>query len=344
MPTRTVFSTKSLTTAIEQVKSPAAFLYTTAIGREQTHTTVKFEIHNKGAKRIRTAFVGRQDPVRNILKDSFRVDEYAPPAIKIKVVNMAEAMFEQKFGTTPYDDQTTAAKKELADELIFLKEVAFRTKLWALSQLLTTGIYPMADGETGITYDSTWAQEILTGGNLWSSAAADIIGQMEQKKLDIQKETGIVIDTVIVSPDVAALLRQNDSIKETLASYHNASIVLDQTARGTDGGDLIMYIPSLNLQVYSYAEWTQLPDAQQDDNLLPAGTVVYLKKGSFTCHYGALALKPDRKADESVLFPVKEVVRKWTTDSTEDNELQLHSAPLIIPDDGKGWACVKVTD
>jgi hypothetical protein len=343
MPVRNVFNTKELTAAIEEVKRPASFLYDTLVGAEQTHRTIKFEIHNKNAKRIRSTFVGRRDPIKNVLKDSFNVDEFAPPAIKLKVVNLAEDMFEQHFGQTVYDDGAAAARKELGDELKELKDITFRTKLWALAQLVTTGIHPLADGTQGLQYSQNWAPTQLAGGDLWSDPDADIIGQLRAQKLLIQKNTGIVVDTLIVSPDVADLLNANTGIKDILKQVNNPlGIVMDNIAQAPNGGDLIMTIPSLAIKVYTYAEWTTPDENTAEQPLLAPGTVILARRGSFTAHYGAMALKPDRKADRATLFVAKEVVRSWTTDETEDNELQIFSAPLIIPDSANGWACLKV--
>ncbi len=261
---------------------------------------------------------------------------------KYHVLNKAEELFEQKFGETVYENGTNVAQRELARQLKYLKDIGARTRLWMLATLVTTGVCPLEDGKKGIKFGN-FQKEILSD-NAWSKPEADIIGYIKTKQLEIQKKTGYVIDSLVVSPDVEDAILKNDGIREYLKQT-NANIVRinDSTSRGEHGGREVMYLPTLGITVYSYSEWVKdITDKEgEEEALFPAKTVIGFKKGSFKCQYGALALRPAPRT-KAVLHVSKEVVRPLYPENSEDDLLQYLSAPLVSPIDAASWFCAQV--
>ncbi|MDR3258228.1 MAG: major capsid protein [Fusobacteriaceae bacterium] len=336
---RTIFLTKNLTKAIERIKEPSHFLWDKCIGNEVIESTVEIEIHTKDAGRLRAPLVGRRDGLILVEKQEWASDKFAPPHIKLKVVNEAEEMFEQQFGRTEYDTTYSPGHAELAKELIKLKSIGYRTRIWMLAQILNTGICPLADGKAGITFNNTFAKEILSGSDLWSNASADIIGYIEEKQAEIQQTTGIVIDTLIISPDVTPYIMKNSSVLEALKQVNANTFQVDSTTQSEKRKKYkrIAYIPSLDVTIYSYRDWVKKIGDNDEGLLVPSKTIIGLQAGSFSCHFGSLALKSEPTAKKAMKHVAKEVVRSWTTDQTEDDELQYFSAPIILPDDAQGW-------
>lgn len=338
-----IFTKKALSMAIAQIKSPALFLWDMLIGTEKLEKTVKFEIQTKEAGRYRVPLVGRRENGILIEKDGFETSVYEPPMMKFHVVNKAEELFEQKFGQTAYDNGTNFAQQELAEELTYLKNIAARTKLWMVSELVTKGVCPLEDGKIGIKFGD-FQKEILTDTDIWSEENTDIIAYLQKKQLEIQKKTGKVIDTLIISPDVEAALLKNNHIKEYLKQT-NANIIRvnDSSARKSSGEREVMYLPTLNIMIYSYIDWVaditnkNAPEVP----VLPEKTVIGFKKGDFVCHYGPLALRPAPK-QRATLHIMKEVVRPNYPEGTEDDVLEYFSAPLVAPKDAAGWFCAQV--
>ena len=337
-----IFTKKALSMAIQQIKPPALFLWDMLVGTEKLERTLKFEIQTKEAGRYRVPLVGRRENGILIEKDGFETSVYEAPMMKFHVVNKAEELFEQKFGQTIYDSGINLAQQELAEELVYLKNLAARTKLWMIAELVTKGVCPLEEGKVGIKFGD-FQKEVLTD-EAWSNPDADIIGYLKDKQLEIQKKTGKVIDTLIITPDVEDALLKNNNIKEYLKQT-NANIVRvnDGSARKSSGEREVMYIPTLNIMVYSYIDWLGDITAKdpQETSILPEKTAIGFKKGDFRCHYGPLSLRPGER-QRAVLHVTKEVVRPKYPEGTEDDILEYFSAPLVAPNDAAGWFCAQV--
>lgn len=342
---RTIFTLKALTKVYEQIKPPHSSIWDKVIGKEIPEKTQKFEVHTKSAGRLRAALVGKREKGIFIAKSAFEVTTYEPPMIKLITINEAEEMFEQKFGKTEYASPEVAAKEELARELKELRNIATRTKIWMLMTLLTTGVCPIgAKAEEGIKYDPDFTQEVLTDTDTFKNPDFDIVAYFEKKQEKIYKETGKEIDTIVVASDVVPYILKNKAVIADQQTINSNLIQLSQkTETLSEGMKLIAFLPKLNLTIYSYVDWAKTPDEAEEQPLLPAGTIVGFKTKSFEVHYGALALR-EKAGVKARIFVEKEVVRPWYPDDSEDDELQYHSAPLIIPEDAKSYFCSKVIE
>lgn len=337
-----IFTKKALSMAIARVKPPALFLWDILVGTEKLEKTLKFEIQTKEAGRYRVPLVGRRENGILIEKDGFETSIYEAPMMKFHVINKAEELFEQKFGQTIYENGVTLAQQELAEELVYLKTLAARTKLWMIAELVTKGVCPLESGKVGIKFGN-FEKEILTD-DAWSNPDTDIIGYLKEKQLEIQKKTGKVIDTLVITPDVEEALLKNNNIKEYLKQT-NANIVRvnDSSARKKSGEREVMYIPTLDIMIYSYIDWIgDITDKDsQETSVLPPKTAIGFKRGDFRCHYGPLALRPAPR-QRAILHVTKEVVRPQYPEGTEDDILEYFSAPLVAPNDTAGWFCAQV--
>lgn len=337
-----IFTKKALSLAIARVKPPALFLWDILIGMEKLEKTLQFEVQTKDAGRYRVPLVGRRENGVLIEKEGFETSIYSAPMLKFHVINKAEELFEQKFGQTIYENGINMAQQELAEELTYFKELAARTKLWMLSELVTKGVCPLENGKKGIKFGD-FQKEILTD-NAWSNPDTDIIAYLKAKQLEIQKKTGKIIDVLIVSPDVEEAMLKNNHIKEYLKQT-NANIVRinDSSARKNDGAREVMHIPTLNITVYSYIDWVK--DITDKDGaevpVIPEKTVIGAKRESFICQYGPLSLRP-APGQRAKLHVTKEVVRPSYPEGTEDDLLEYFSAPLVSPVDASAWFCAQV--
>lgn len=339
-----IFYLKALTAIFQQIKEPAMAMWNMAIGDEKTERTQKFEIHNKRAGRLRAPLVGRREKGTLVKSGSYQISVLEPPAIKLIVVNEAERLLQQQFGMTEYDSVDKAIKKQLADDLKEMRNIASRTKLWMLMRLLTTGICPLGEGDKGIKFDEDFAKDVLSGGQTFSNPDYDIVAFLEKKQEDIYKDTGITIDTIVVSPDVADAIRKNKAVIEDQKTVNSNLIQFSQrTEKLSDGMKLICYLPKLDLTIYSYIDWAKTPDEEEETQLLPAKHLIGFKKGGFIVRYGAQSLRP-KNGESPKLFIKKEVVRKWSPDGSEDDELQYFSSPVIIPTDAKAHFCAQVIE
>ena len=333
-----LYEIRTLIAAIKGIKSKNSFLYNLLIGKEVEERTITFEIHTKDGQRIKAPLVGRRSQGVLVESTAFEKMVYSPPMIKIHTIASAENFLTQQFGSTIYGNPVENATKKLSEELVNLKTIATRTKYWALAQLLTTGILPVEEGRKGIKYGE-FTPEVLTGTDRWDHADSDKIGYLRTKQIEQQKISGIVADTLIISPDVTEWLLKDKLVLETLKATGNSILSIDPKGLG-DGTAYIGYIAELNLKIYSFIDWIT-NEAGMEETLLPAGTILGVKSKSFRIHYGAFPFRI-KENEPSQLFIGKEAVRKVSLQGSEDDQLELHSAPLIIPNDAQGWFTTKV--
>ncbi|MGL5853886.1 MAG: major capsid protein [Cetobacterium sp.] len=332
---------RTLILAMKQTKAPELFLYNLLIGVEKTEKTDKFEIQTKSASRLRVPLMGRRENGKLVRNEAFQQALYKPGMIKPYKPITEDSLLAQKFGETVHGvpaSYTNSQMKGLKADVIELKEIGLRTKVWMLSQLLITGTLP-TDKNEGISYGEL--NEItMTGTEKWSDPTAPIIGQLRENQLKIQQDTGIVVDHLIITPDVVGHFLGNNGVKEAMKSTTGHAFVFDPD-KIADSAAYIGFIPELNLRIFSYMDWSQV-EGEAEEPLLPPGTALMVKKKSFRVHYGAIPIRP-KAGQAKILVPAVEIIKpEYGQKDEEDDELRYYSAPLIIPNDAKGWALLKV--
>ncbi|HAS79591.1 MAG TPA: phage capsid protein [Fusobacteriaceae bacterium] len=337
------YEARKITAAIERVKRPVNFLWNILIGKEIEEVVQEIEIHSKDNGRVRAAFVGPMSNGILIEREGFAVERYKPPFISLKIPATAESAYQQQFGEGIYvtgkKDLNKILKKQVAEDLKTLKTIAHRTKIWALSQLVMTGVFPMGDGKEGIRYGN-FALKVLTGTDKFDNVDSDIIGWLSNQKLEIQKNTGNVVDTVIVTPDVARSIINNKVLMEKVRILNDTLIDLKPKEK-EPGVSYIGYIPEIDTKIYSYMDWVKEYGKPNEEPILPDGTLLYFKAKSFRVNYGSFPFR-EKITDKAKIFIGKEAVK--TVPSSEGNTdlLELKSSPLIIPEDAQGWIAAKV--
>ena len=332
-----IFGLIALTAIIEQTKAPKNFLYGLLVGEEKAEKVQELEKHTREAGRDKAPLVGKRQQGIFIIKDSFAVQRVRPAWIKLQTVNEAEAVFEQQFGQTPYADPQAVGKQMLAEAMKKFKDIAFRTRQWMLIETLRTGVCPMESGAAGVKYGDI-NKEILTGNDLFSNPNCNPIEYFEKKQTEIQKETGVVIDTIVMSPDVAGAFLKNEKVKEYLNMRHaNYVRVNDTKAEADDGRKEIAYLPTLGLTINSFVDWYKDIETGNEEQVIPEKTCIGVKAKSFAFRYAAMSIRTEQGKPAQLLVK-KEAIRKWYPDYSEDEELQYFSRPLCIPrEDVKSW-------
>lgn len=333
---------RTLILALKQTKAPELFLYSLLVGAEKPEKTEKFEIQTKSASRLRVPLAGRRENGKLVRNESFYQALYKPGMIKPYKPITEDSLLVQKFGENAYGvpaSYTNNQLKGLKDDMLDLKTIGLRTKIWMLAQLLTTGTLP-TDKKEGISFGEL-NEVIMTGTDKWSDPTAPIIPQLRENQLNIQKTTGIVVDHLVITPDVVGAFLSNTGVKEAMKSTTGHSFVFDAD-KLSDSVAYIGFLPELNLRIFSYMDWSQLEGEEQEQALLPPGTALMVKKKSFRVHYGAIPVRT-KVGQPKTLIQAQEFVKvEYGTKDEEDDELRYYSAPLIIPNDAQGWALLKV--
>lgn len=328
-----MYDLKTLIAALIQTKRPNLFLWTLLMGSVETHKTRKFEIHFKKSRRIMAPFTAPYIGGELLEKEGFEVREFEPGIIKPFRRANANELLEQQFGQTIYGNTVSGADEgltQVAKELKELDEAIIRRELWMLGQYLSTGIVPMKGKTTdrAIKYGSANI-EVLGGTDKWDNAGSNPIEDIRRWQLQIQEDTGVIVDSVVLTPKAAKAFRNHAKVIEQLKLTQADQLRVNPRSLG-DGTTFLGTIPDLNVDIYTYVDWVVNPLTMQNESIIPDGGVIACRAKSMSVHYGAIAQMVDKKKQ---IFVGNRIPKHWV-DEAEDNEyLRLASAPLIVPED-----------
>ena len=341
-----MYDLKVLIAALKQSKKINPFLWNLLVKGSKEHSETRFEVHVRKSKRKITPFVGPNMPGVFLGKEEFSIKEYEPPMVKPFRVAHANELFKQKFGQTIYGDSITAedlALDTMASEIADLDEVITRKETLILGELLSTGkivIEGKGVSREAISYgtDSENFEE-LTGTDAWNDAGSDPLADMERWQMLVLKKTGILIDSIILTPKAKKYFMDHEKIKEKL-QYTESNILRVKPRRLGDGASYLGTIPELNLDIYSYVDW-YTNDAGEEVSILQDGGVLACKSKSVTFHYGAISqIAGESKARR--IYTGNRIPKHWVDEDADLEKIRLASAPLPVLDDADAIIFSKV--
>lgn len=333
-----------LIAALKQIKKPNMFLWNLLVREEIPETKDKFEVHTKNARRRMAPFVGKYSGGKLFEKDGSTISEFQPGIIKPFRPAHANDLLKQTFGQTVYGegiDMDEIATDQVTKELGELDEAITRTECWMLGKLLTTGVIPIV-GDTvnrAIKFGD-FNKEILTGANLWTDPTSDPVQYLLDKQLEILNNTGVMIDSICMSVEAAAAFKNHPKVIDKL-KYKDADIIRIQPRNLGDGARFLGTIPEGELDIYTFADWVESFETKESEPIIPAGELIGVRSKSVKVHYGAIAQIVDKDKE---LFTGSRIPKTWVDIKNDTENIQIASAPLIVPDDAAAFFCAKVVD
>ena len=337
-----IYELQVLIAALKQVKRPNMFLWNLLVRKEIPEIKAKFEVHTKNARRRMAPFVGKYSKGTFFEKEGSTIEEFEPGKILPFRRAFADELFQQNFGQTIYGNSISPedlAMDEVAKELEYLDTTIIRGENWLLAKLLTTGVMPII-GENinrAITFGKANTEK-LSGNSLWSDTAnadtSDPIAYIKNKQMEILKETGSLIDSVILGKDAADSFLRHPKVTEKL-KYTTADVLRINPRGLGDGAKYLGTISELEVDIYSFVDWVENPETGKDEELFPAKGVLGVKSKSIEVHYGAIAQMGEDKVNR--IYSGKRIPKVWTNQSEDSKYIRLGSAPLPLPDDARGW-------
>ncbi|MBC2855368.1 major capsid protein [Cetobacterium sp. 2A] len=331
MPKGTIYSTTSLMKAKEKVKLPVLFLWNMLISKEKAHRAVELEIHSKVGNRTIVPLVGRRENGTFIKREAFQKRTYAPKMLKPYKMIDIDLLTQQQYGETIYGDPMRNLVKIMMEDVEELKTIAIRTKQYLLSQLLTTGVLPANEGDEAIDFGE-FKKVILSGHSLWTDLKSSPINFLKEQRKKIQKEMGVVPDTLILSAEVGAAFQENPEIRELLKL--NQGVMISMAPREVQEGVAYLgYIPEINTTVYTFTDFVDDLKGITTE-LIPSNGGIYIKKKSFVCDYALITARL-KQGQDAQTFVVDELIRKVEKDDID--KVELLSSPFIRPETPGSW-------
>lgn len=337
-----MYELEVLIAALKQLKKPNMFLWNLLIRKEIPQLKTKFEVHTKNARRRMAPFVGRYSKGTFFEKEGSTIEEFEPGRILPFRRAHADELLQQQFGQTIYGDTVEPedlAMDQVAKELEELDTAITRREIWLLSKLLTTGVMPIIGEKINraITFGKANIEK-LSGTSLWNDTTnadvSDPIAYIRNKQLEVLKETGALIDSIILGKDAADSFLKHPNVTEKL-KYTTADVLRINPRGLGDGAKYLGTIPELEVDIYSFVDWAENPETGEDEELFPSKGVLGVKSKSMEVHYGAI---PQMGEDEvNRIYSGKRIPKVWTEKSEDSKYIRLGAAPLPLPDDARGW-------
>lgn len=329
--------------ALTQSKKINPFLMNLFIKGNVPRDRNRFEVHVKKSKRSITPFVGPDLPGVYLGKDKFSIKEFEPPMIKPYRTARANELLQQQFGQNIYGTSVKGITiNTMANEVLELDEAITRRENLMLATLLSTGKIPI-DGKgvkrEAISFGMDPSNiETLTGNDLWTAGAtSNPYADMERIQQKILKSTGLLIDSVVMTPKAKAAFMNHPETKDRL-KYTEQNVTRINPRGLGDGASYIGTIPELNLDIYSYVDW-YTDDTGTDQPMLADGGVLFGKSKSITVHYGAIAQISNGKRG---VFVGTRIPKHWVDEDADLEKIRLAASPLPVPDDADGFAFLTV--
>lgn len=333
-----------LIAALSQRKRPNMFLWNLLVRKTNARKTAKFEVHMKKSRRDMAPFVSKYVNGTVMKKDGAMTRTFQPPQIKPIARAHANELLEQNFGQDVYGNTLSVQQEadiQVAKELNELDQNIVRRELWMLSKAVTTGAFPIIGESIDTAFDYKSSVEnfkVLSGADLFTDINSDPYTFIKSEQMRILKETGILVDSVVLGSKAADAFMRHPKIVDHY-KYRDSDVTRIQPKNLGDGAAFLGTLPELNIDIYSYIDWVIDPETDKDVPLLPENGMLMIKSKSMEVDYGAFAQIPygEKKAK---LF-IGERIPKYFIEG--DSELlRLASAPLPLFDDVDGFSFTTV--
>jgi hypothetical protein len=280
-------------------------------------------------------------------RDSFVTQEFVFPTIAPSRVIEVAQLKSRSFGEAVYGSKTPEqrAREMLARDLMDMRAAITRRKEWMVRQILLTGKMEVFTytKEGRNKYATKYADYGFTNNYTpqtpWNQAGSDPDYDM-QKMFDLVYNGNGFVDTVLVDPKTANVLKNNDKFMKQLdiRNYHVGELNPNYIGAGVRR----VGVNSDGVEILSYAG-TYVDDDGVTKPNLPDGTVICLSKKLLSGFYGPVTQVEDVGINaEPKTYIAAEVPLRWG--SIDDNSIKnrLISRPTFVPFNVDAWAVASV--
>jgi hypothetical protein len=313
----------------------------------ETFVTDKVLLDYRKGKRKMAAFVAPRVGGITMDRQGYKTFEYAAPRLapqrSLTIDDLSNRAFNESLisNRTPADRQAELLAKDLQE----LDEAIARREEWMAAQLLFSGkviAKGYADSDSkNITEDEIdfgfTGKTVLTGAEKWDQDTADIYGQLEDKRLDVIKNSGRAPTVLVMGTSALKAFRNNAKIQKLL-DVRNMYLGNFNPTIKSDAVTFIGRINELGLDIYTYNDWYE-DDEGNTQPYVPANQVLMALPGDGKFMYGAVT---QLENGNFVTYEGTRVPKQWADNINEIKMLKISSRPLPCPCNIDGWAVLEV--
>lgn len=327
--TVSLFDTRTMIAALEQMHPPKTFLLDTFFREENQATTEYIDIDITKGKRKVASFTSPLDKAEVVERAGYTTNSIRVPYIKEKMQTTAEDILKRQAGNNMYvanANPLTLAIQQEGKDLAYMQDMIVRREELMAAQALDTGIITMTGNGINATADFGMAADhkIAVGDiTAWSEAAADPLENLKTWSLKVQKDSGIIPTIIIMGLDAAKYFIANtivqkymDMLRVEMGQMNPKLLPSGANYLGT------VNYPGLYCDIYSYAE-TYLDSNGDSQYYVPVKKVwMGSEKARCTRQYGAI------RDVEFGSVPTRFFPKSWVDHDPSVRWLMIQSAPL----------------
>lgn len=324
-----MFDTRTMLAALEQMPRPKTFLRDTFFRNVKTFDTTAVDIDIVKGKRRVAVYVSPKQQGHVVDRAGYTTNTYTPPYIKEKMITTAADLLKRGPGENIYSAKSPEqrAAEQLNKDLTELDELITRAEEIQAAQALFYGKVTVKDGAEisfGLANDHNLT---LTTTDLWNDSAitkALILKQLRAWRLKNIKDSGVPPTDLILGSDAA------EAFITVFGSADTGALSSVKIIRGQIEPQLLPngvtywgFLPEIGVDVWSYDEWYH--NGSADVAMVPTKKVCLVSKNArFDRYYGAIQ-------DLSALYATDRFPKSWEEEDPSARFIMLQSAPLLAP-------------
>ena len=265
------------------------------------------------------------------------------PERVVEMKHLQNRMFGEKVLGALSPEQRS--KRIQAQDLLDMRAAIQRRVEWMVRQVILTGkleIFKYTNegrNKKAMLQADFGFENSITPATKWNESGARIEYDMMQI-YDKVYECGGLVDTIVMSPDVAtALIENSDYIKHLDARNVNVG---EMNVKYRGNGVRFLGHNIDGVEMYSISG-KFFDDAGIAQPILPNGTLIAGSKGMLKSVYGPVTqIEKDGVDGDHMTYVKKEVPLRYASVKTNAVMNRLTSRPMILPDNPNGWAVASV--
>lgn len=309
--------------------------------------------YREGNKKMAPCVLPRKGGI-TIEREGYKTTRYTPPYIAPQRPLTIDDLNKKGFGENLFSDRTPQQREAeiLGQDLKdFERMISAREEYIAAQAMLNNGyiLKHYADKYGGSEYEE-WEIRFYDGTSNpgkytpdadWDSQNADIFGDL-QAMIRLLTAKGLPATDLIVAPDVADVLINNDKIQKMLDNRNMNIGSIDPTMLPAGAAHIgRINVFGRSLDIFSYDETYEDETTGNNVPYIPAGNVILTAPGAGRSLYGAVTQL--EQSDDRFHTYMGRRVPKYIAKSDQDiREIKVTSRPLLIPRAATPWISAEV--
>ena len=337
-----LFETRTLLAAVEQIKSPRMFLKEMFFKTVETFTSEHVDIDIVKGKRTVAPIVNPIKEGKVVQSQGYTSRSVKPGYVKPKIVTTAGDLMFRAAGETVYGTSTPEqrAAAKLGKDLAYLDEMITRREAVMVSQVLQTGkvnmygdgIYEQVDFGMDATHLPT-----LVNTAVWANALATPLANLRTWCGLIQKDAGLVPDVAVFGATAWDQFLSNVADVQKMLNLLKVNIGQIDPQLLPDGVTYMGRIIELGLDIYTYTDWYLDDQNSNTETAMVGASNVIIGSTRAQCSMGYGAIK-----DLKAMYAMPRFAKSWEEEDPSVRYLMTQSAPLPLFKQPDAFVCATV--